>query len=75
MKTSIPIETLSYDDRMNELNALLTQLDNSETPIDQLAEDTRRGVALIKSMKADLKKVEIEVRDAFADLEAPASEA
>lgn len=67
-----PISTMSYEDRMTELNTLLTRLDNSQTPIDQLADDTRRGVALINSMKGDLKKVEMEVREAFADLDAPA---
>lgn len=66
-----PIEKMSYEERMAELNDLLTRLDNTQTPIDQLAADTRRGVALINSMKADLKKVELEVREAFADLDAP----
>jgi exodeoxyribonuclease VII small subunit len=65
------IAQMSYEDRMDELNELLSRLDRSETPIDQLAADTRRGVALILSMKADLKNVELEVRDAFADLDAP----
>lgn len=67
---SLPeISSMSYEDRMKELNDLLNRLDRSETPIDQLSADARRGVALINSMKGDLKKVEIEVRDAFADLE------
>jgi len=69
MSEQTPIEEMSYEDRMSELDELLTRLDQSQTPIDQLAADTRRGVALINSMKKDLKKVETEVRDAFADLD------
>jgi len=68
------IRKMSYEDRMAELNDILTKLDNSETPIDRLAADTKRGVALINSLKADLKAVEVEVRDAFADLEPPEKE-
>lgn len=71
MSDAKEITQMSYEDRMAELNELLSRLDRSETPIDQLAADTRRGVALILSMKADLKNVELEVRDAFADLDAP----
>lgn len=64
-----PIEKMSYEERLSELEGLLTRLDNSETPIDELAANTRRSVALIKSMKEVLKKVEMEVKDAFADLD------
>ena len=71
MSEQTPIEEMSYEDRMSELDELLTRLDQSQTPIDQLAADTRRGVALINSMKKDLKKVETEVRDVFADLDKP----
>lgn len=65
------ITTMSYEERMTELNALLGRLDKSETPIDQLAADTKRGVTLINSMKTDLRKVEQDVLDAFADLDGP----
>ena len=65
------ISEMSYDERMNELDDILTRLDDSETPIDQLSADTKRGVALILSLKKALKSVEVEVKDAFADLEEP----
>ncbi|MBW2478254.1 MAG: exodeoxyribonuclease VII small subunit [Deltaproteobacteria bacterium] len=65
------INKMSYEERMDELNEILTLLDDSETPIDRLAADTKRGVALINSLKADLKAVEIEVKNAFADLDTP----
>ena len=68
------IKNMRYEERMAELNAILTQLDNSLTPIDQLAVDTKRGVALINSLKVDLKSVEIEVKDAFSELDQPEKE-
>lgn len=69
------IADMNYEERMKELDAILTQLDESDTPIDRLAADTKRGVALINSLKADLKSVEVEVKDAFAGLDAPGNEA
>ena len=68
------ITEMTYDERMTELDDILTRLDDSETPIDQLAADTKRGVALILSLKKALKSVEVEVKDAFADLEEPGQE-
>lgn len=63
------VSEMSYEERMSELNDLLGRLDNAQTPIDELATDTRRGVALITSMKEDLKKVEMEVKEVFDGFE------
>ena len=51
------------------LDEILQRLDNSETPIDQLAEDVKKGARLIKDLEAKLRSVEMEVRDAFQELE------
>jgi exodeoxyribonuclease VII small subunit len=48
---------------------LTTRLDNSETPIDKLSEDVKLGAKLIKELSKKLKQVEMEVRDAFKELE------
>ncbi|MCZ7555484.1 MAG: exodeoxyribonuclease VII small subunit [Bacteroidia bacterium] len=60
---------LSYEEKAQRLNDILTRLDNSETPIDDLAKDVKEGVRLIKEMSETLRKVELEVKDAFRELE------
>lgn len=59
----------TYEEKAARLEEILTRLDNSETPIDRLADDVKEGVRLIKEMSATLKKVELEVKDAFRELE------
>ena len=54
---------------MQKLDEILNRLDNSETPIDKLAEDMKLGAKRIKELDKKLKQVETEVRDAFKELE------
>ena len=63
------IEGLTYEQKVEKLDELLTRLDNSETPIDKLAEDVKLGARLIKELDQKLKQVETEVRDAFKELD------
>jgi exodeoxyribonuclease VII small subunit len=63
------IENMTYEQKVASLDEILTRLDNSETPIDRLAEDVKLGARLIKELNAKLKQVETEVRDAFKELE------
>ena len=63
------IEKLTYEQKVEKLDELLTRLDNSETPIDKLAEDVKLGARLIKELDRKLKQVETEVRDAFKELD------
>ncbi len=60
---------LTYEQKVARLDEILKRLDNSETPIDRLAEDVKLGARLIKELNAKLKQVETEVRDAFKELE------
>jgi len=60
---------LTYEQKVEKLDEILTRLDNSETPIDKLAEDVKLGAKLIKELDKKLKQVETEVRDAFKELE------
>jgi exodeoxyribonuclease VII small subunit len=60
---------LTYEQKVEKLDEILTRLDNSETPIDKLAEDVKLGTRLIKELDKKLKQVETEVRDAFKGLE------
>ena len=63
------IENMTYEQKVEKLDELLTRLDNSETPIDKLAEDVKVGANLIKELGRKLKQVETEVRDAFKELD------
>jgi exodeoxyribonuclease VII small subunit len=63
------LSELSYEQKVEKLDEILTRLDNSETPIDKLAEDVKLGARLIKELDKKLKQVETEVRDAFKELE------
>ncbi len=58
----------SYEDKVGLLDTILQRLDNSETPIDELAKDVKLGTRLIKELKAKLAEVETDVRDAFKGL-------
>jgi exodeoxyribonuclease VII small subunit len=60
---------LTYEHKVAKLDEILTRLDNSETPIDKLAEDVKEGARLIKELDKKLKQVETEVLDAFKELE------
>ncbi len=59
----------TYENNVQELDTILQRLDNSETPIDLLAADVKTGVKLIKELSTKLKSVELEVNDAFQELE------
>jgi exodeoxyribonuclease VII small subunit len=63
------LNELSYEKKVEKLDEILSRLDNSETPIDKLAEDVKLGACLIKELDMKLKQVETEVRDAFKELE------
>ncbi|BCS51768.1 exodeoxyribonuclease VII small subunit [Geobacter sp. SVR] len=60
---------LTYEQKVARLDEILTRLDNSETPIDKLAEDVKEGARLIRELDMKLKQVETEVLDAFKELE------
>ena len=66
--------TITYEQKAERLNAILTRLDNSDTPIDELAKDVKEGVRLIKEMSETLRKVEMEVKDAFKELDEMAAD-
>ena len=67
-------ETLTYEQKAERLDAILTRLDNSDTPIDELATDVKEGVRLIKAMNETLRKVELQVKDAFKELDEAGAE-
>jgi len=62
--------TETYEEKFTRLEAILKKLDNSQTPIDELASDVKEGASLILALNAKLNEVETEVADAFRALEA-----
>lgn len=68
-------DDLTYEQKVAKLDEILTRLDNSETPIDKLAEDVKDGTRLIKELDNKLKQVETEVLDAFKELGGDADKA
>ena len=41
---------MTYEEKVQKLDEILTRLDNSETPIDKLSEDVKLGAKLIKEL-------------------------
>jgi len=62
----------TYEAKFTRLETILKRLDNSQTPIDELAADVKEGAALILALNAKLHEVETEVADAFRALEVAA---
>jgi exodeoxyribonuclease VII small subunit len=62
-------EVVSYEAKFTRLESILKRLDNSQTPIDELARDVKEGTTLILELNAKLREVETEVADAFRALD------
>jgi len=52
----IDISKMTYEQKAEKLDEILSRLDRSETPIDELAEDVKLGAKLIKELDKKLKK-------------------
>ncbi|MGA0038620.1 MAG: exodeoxyribonuclease VII small subunit [Pirellulales bacterium] len=64
-----PLASLSYEHKEARLDEILVRLDNSETPMDELASEAREAAALIMSMHATLKATRQEITTVFEELE------
>ena len=60
---------LTYEQKVERLDSILRRLDQSSTPIDALADDVQEGTRLIKDLHRKLESVEMQVRDAFKELD------
>jgi len=60
---------LSYEEKESRLDEILIRLDNSETPMDELASEAREAASLIMSMHATLKATRQEITTVFEELE------
>ena len=59
----------SYEQKVERLEEILGRLDDSNTPIDELAEDVKEGARLIKALDQKLREVETHVLDGFRELD------
>ena len=60
---------LSYEEKNNRLEEILNRLDNSETPMDQLADEAKEAGQLIISMRKTLTSTKKELEDVFKEIE------
>jgi exodeoxyribonuclease VII small subunit len=61
----------TYEEKVEQLERILERLDDSRTPIDELARDVKQGATLIKELDRKLREVETQVAVAFKELEEP----
>ncbi len=59
----------SYTEAMERLNEILENIDNSEVPIDELADQVVEAAGLLKSCKKILTDTEAKVKNVLEDLD------
>ncbi|MFH1844990.1 MAG: exodeoxyribonuclease VII small subunit [bacterium] len=67
------VKNPSFGDAVTEVEQILAKLEGEEIDIDDLAQEVKRAVELIKLCRGKLEKTDNEVRDLVADLQ-PESE-
>jgi len=60
---------MTYEEKEKRLDEILKRLDNSETPVDQLASEAKEAAALITTMYTTLKAAKQELSTVFEELE------
>jgi len=60
---------MTYEQKDARLEDILARLDNSETPVDQLASEAKEAAALISSMNSTLRAAKQELAKVFEELE------
>lgn len=63
------LSKLPYEAKEARLEEILVRLDNSETPMDELASEAREAAALILSMHETLRATRQEITTVFEELE------
>ena len=65
MKKNNDIKKMSYQEAVEEVNAILDRLNNEELDIDQLSKEVKRATELINLCKGKLRKAQEEVEKVF----------
>jgi exodeoxyribonuclease VII small subunit len=60
---------LTYEQKEARLDEILSRLDNSETPMDELASEAKEAAGLITSMHATLRSARHEIIAVFEQME------
>lgn len=63
------IDQMTYEQKEARLAEILERLDNSETPMDELAAEAKEAGKLIISMHATLKSARQEITSVFEEME------
>lgn len=61
-RSELMSEPLNYESAVNELEALVAQLEAGQLPLDQLLGQYKRGAQLLQYCRAQLDEVESQVR-------------
>lgn len=64
-----PIDKMTYEQKEARLAEILDRLDNSETPMDELAAEAKEAGQLILSMQMTLKAARQEITGVFEEME------
>lgn len=64
-----PVKELTYNQAVNELDAILRSMQSDQCDIDSLTMLTRRATELLRECKARLTATDEELRTILADLE------
>ena len=71
---SNPDVTISYEDAVDEIEAILLDIDDGALPIDELAPKVERAASLLAHCREVLHKTEARVQEAVAALSGPEDE-
>ncbi len=66
-------ENIKYTEAISELEAIVSEIENEDISVDDLAEKVKRASFLIKICKDKLTKTETEVNEVLKDLKSEAS--
>lgn len=61
--------TLSYDDAMQELQGILERMQNGNTSLETMQEETTRALVLIKHCRERLRSIGQSLEDLFSETE------
>jgi exodeoxyribonuclease VII small subunit len=67
--TSEQLAQMTYEEKEARLDEILSRLDNSATPMDELGREAREAAQLLMSMHQTLKAAKQEITDVFAEME------
>ncbi len=66
-----PVDELTYEEALNELEAIIKGLETAATSVDVLSTQVTRGTQLVEFCKSKLAAVSTEVDKTVADLQDP----